>query len=57
MQQQQQRQGFDEMHDAAGQARPQYRAFDEWLRGTPAPHIAQKRREAEIGRASCRERV
>jgi uncharacterized circularly permuted ATP-grasp superfamily protein len=48
VQQQHQQQGFDEMHDAAGQARPQYRAFDEWLRGMPGPHIAQKRREAEI---------
>jgi uncharacterized circularly permuted ATP-grasp superfamily protein len=40
--------GFDEMRADDGSARPQYLAFDEWLRGTPAPHIAQKRREAEL---------
>lgn len=40
--------GFDEMHDADGQVRPHYHAFDDWVRGTPEAVIAGKRREAEI---------
>ncbi len=40
--------GFDEMHATDGSVRPQYHAFNEWLQGTPAPHILQKRREAEL---------
>lgn len=41
---------FDEMHlDAEHkQVRPHYRAFADWLRDTPDPRIAQKRREAEL---------
>jgi uncharacterized circularly permuted ATP-grasp superfamily protein len=30
------------------QVRPHYRAFADWLRDTPDPRIAQKRREAEL---------
>ena len=40
--------GFDEMHDRTGEVRPHYHAFDHWLRATPEPQIAHKRREAEI---------
>ena len=40
--------GYDEMHDARGEVRPHYAAFDEWLRCTPESEIEQKRREAEI---------
>ncbi|MBB1060122.1 circularly permuted type 2 ATP-grasp protein [Marilutibacter spongiae] len=39
---------FDEMHDAAGEVRSHYRAFDDWVRETPDAIIAGKRREAEI---------
>jgi len=39
---------YDEMHDGGGNARPHYRAFDQWLTVTPAPRIEQKRREAEL---------
>ncbi|WP_407352640.1 circularly permuted type 2 ATP-grasp protein [Luteimonas sp. R10] len=39
---------FDEMHDAGGNVRPHYRAFDDWLRNTPDEQIAHKRRQAEI---------
>jgi uncharacterized circularly permuted ATP-grasp superfamily protein len=39
---------YDEMHDAGGNARAHYRAFDRWLTSTPAPRIEQKRREAEL---------
>ena len=39
---------YDEMYDSAVSARPQYRAFADWLQSTPAPHIAQKRKQAEI---------
>jgi uncharacterized circularly permuted ATP-grasp superfamily protein len=38
------------MHLDAGRSevRPHYRAFADWLRDTPDPRIAQKRREAEL---------
>jgi uncharacterized circularly permuted ATP-grasp superfamily protein len=39
---------FDEMYDASGAVRPHYAKFAEWLQRTPDPHIAQKRREAEV---------
>jgi len=39
---------YDEMHDADGATRPHYHVFDDWVRNTPAPHIAQKRREADL---------
>jgi uncharacterized circularly permuted ATP-grasp superfamily protein len=40
--------GYDEMHDAQGQVRAHYAAFDDWLRDTPEGEIERKRREAEI---------
>ena len=39
---------FDEMHDANGEVRGHYRAFDEWLQRMPEQELARKRREAEI---------
>jgi len=39
---------YDEMHDAGGNVRPHYRAFDDWVRHTPAPMLEHKRREAEL---------
>ncbi|WP_199171399.1 MULTISPECIES: circularly permuted type 2 ATP-grasp protein [Luteimonas] len=39
---------YDEMHDADGNVRPHYRAFDDWRQRTPADEIAHKRRQAEI---------
>lgn len=39
---------YDEMHDADGVARPHYRAFDDWLGGTPEPVLRHKRSEAEL---------
>jgi uncharacterized circularly permuted ATP-grasp superfamily protein len=39
---------YDEMYDGAQMARQQYRAFADWLQSTPAPHIAQKRKQAEV---------
>lgn len=41
-------QRFDEMHDANGEVRGHYRAFDEWLQRMPEEELARKRREAEI---------
>ncbi|MDH5834620.1 circularly permuted type 2 ATP-grasp protein [Luteimonas kalidii] len=41
-------QGYDEMHDAQGQVRAHYAAFDDWLRDTPESEIERKRREAEV---------
>jgi len=38
---------YDEMHATGGAIRPQYRAFSDWLDGTPADKIARKRKEAE----------
>ena len=35
------------MHATGGAIRPQYRAFSDWLDGTPADKIARKRKEAE----------
>jgi uncharacterized circularly permuted ATP-grasp superfamily protein len=39
---------YDEMFDGGGAVRAHYRAFADWLQSTPAPHIAQKRKQAEI---------
>ena len=39
---------YDEMHDADGVARAHYRAFDDWLQGTPEPVLRHKRSEAEL---------
>ncbi|TYT25735.1 circularly permuted type 2 ATP-grasp protein [Luteimonas viscosa] len=41
-------QGYDEMHDAQGNVRAHYAAFDDWLRDTPESEIERKRREAEV---------
>ncbi len=41
-------QRFDEMHDANGEVRGHYRAFDEWLQRMPEEELARKRREAEL---------
>src|SRR5690606_26520774 len=41
-------QGYDEMHDAQGNVRAHYAAFDDWLRETPESEIERKRREAEV---------
>ena len=38
---------YDEMSGADGALRAHYRGFAEWLKGTPADRIAQKREEAE----------
>ena len=35
------------MHATGGAIRSQYRAFSDWLDGTPADKIARKRKEAE----------
>ena len=39
---------FNEMVDAAGNVRPHYRAYADWLAATPAERIARKRAEADI---------
>jgi uncharacterized circularly permuted ATP-grasp superfamily protein len=42
---------FDEMHagpEADAPVRPHYQFFSDWLRTTPEPRTAQKRREAEL---------
>ena len=39
---------YDEMHDASGQVRPHYEAFDAWLQATSFDEVAHKRRQAEI---------
>ena len=38
---------YDEMHDASGQVRPHYEAFDAWLQATSFDEVAHKRRQAE----------
>ena len=39
---------FDEMNAAAGDVRPHYRPYAEWLASTPPAVIARKREEADL---------
>jgi len=39
---------YNEMYDAAGELRPHYRAYAEWLQATPSERIERKRAEADI---------
>jgi uncharacterized circularly permuted ATP-grasp superfamily protein len=39
---------YNEMYDAAGELRPHYRAYADWLLATPSERIERKRAEADI---------
>jgi len=39
---------YNEMYDAAGELRPHYRAYADWLLATPPERIERKRAEADI---------
>ena len=39
---------YNEMYDAAGELRPHYRAYADWLLSTPPERIERKRAEADI---------
>ncbi len=41
-------QAFDEMREASGELRPQYRALAETLAGLPAPELQRRKQSADL---------
>ncbi len=39
---------YNEMYDAKGGVRSHYKAYEDWLKATPAEHIERKRAEADL---------